>query len=172
MGDSMILRRDSRPWFKELWPWLLMLGPATVVVAGAVTTWLAIVSYDGLVTDDYYKQGLAVNQRLLRSHKAVELGLEADLMRSGNRLRLLLRTEEHRGGFLPASLLLKLSHPTRAGQDQQIILTFDGQGFYGGKMDGETSGRWLVSIEDPESQWRLQGEWLLDSGAPLNLKAK
>jgi hypothetical protein len=33
-----------------------------VIVAGAVTVWLAVVSNDGLVTDDYYKQGLAVNQ--------------------------------------------------------------------------------------------------------------
>ncbi|MBK6357531.1 MAG: FixH family protein [Betaproteobacteria bacterium] len=39
---------------------MLIAGPATVVVAGFITLWMAVVSDDGLVTDDYYKQGLAV----------------------------------------------------------------------------------------------------------------
>ena len=35
---------DSNPWYKERWPWLLMAGPAIVIVAGFITAWLAIVS--------------------------------------------------------------------------------------------------------------------------------
>ena len=58
-------RRDSLPWYKERWTWLLMLMPATAIVAGFITLWLAITSFDGLVADDYYKQGLAVNQTLV-----------------------------------------------------------------------------------------------------------
>ena len=42
-----------------------MSGPAIVVVAGIYTAYLAIVSNDGLVDDDYYKQGLAVSQRMI-----------------------------------------------------------------------------------------------------------
>jgi hypothetical protein len=41
-----------------------------VIVAGFITAWLAVISNDGLVTDDYYKQGLTVNQRLQRDHQA------------------------------------------------------------------------------------------------------
>lgn len=89
----MTLRSDNRPWYKERWPWLLMAGPAIVIVAGAVTVWLAVVSNDGLVTDDYYKQGLAVNQQLHRDHQAGNLGLHADVMRAGINVRLLLRSE-------------------------------------------------------------------------------
>ena len=33
-------------------------------------------------------------------------------------------------------------------------------------------GRWLVSLEDPLGQWRLQGDWLADSVEPLRLTAK
>lgn len=60
-----------------------MAGPAVVVVAGFITLWLAISSDDGLVSDDYYKQGLTVNQRLQRDHLAGDLGLHADVMKSG-----------------------------------------------------------------------------------------
>ncbi|RPI42555.1 MAG: hypothetical protein EHM59_17550, partial [Betaproteobacteria bacterium] len=52
-----------KPWYREPWPWLLMAAPAAAVLAGAVTLALAIQSYDGLVAEDYYKQGLAVNQQ-------------------------------------------------------------------------------------------------------------
>jgi hypothetical protein len=48
----------------------------------------------------------------------------------------------------------------------------EGQGFYSGKLATEVSGRWLVSIEDPAGQWRLQGEWQADSEEPLRLAAK
>ena len=42
---------------------------------GLITLWLAITSFDGLVADDYYKQGLAINQTLARADAAQELRL-------------------------------------------------------------------------------------------------
>ncbi len=166
----MPLRRDSTPWYKEPWPWILMAGPAIVIVAGFVTAWLAVVSNDGLVADDYYKQGLAFNQRLQRDHYASDLGLRADIMRSDQQVRLLVAAE--RDAVLPEALTLKLSHPTRAGQDQMIKMVSEGQGFYGGKLSADISGRWYVSIEDPAGRWRLQGEWQADGEAPLHITAR
>ncbi|NJD26286.1 MAG: hypothetical protein FIB06_12885 [Betaproteobacteria bacterium] len=164
------IQNDVKPWYKERWPWILMAGPAVVVVAGIATLWLAIVSNDGLVTDDYYKQGLAVNQRLQRDQLAGSMGLHADLMRAGTGVRLLIKASEFQG--FPAELSLRLAHPTRAGQDQLVRLQAEGQGFYGGRLSADISGRWLVSIEDPAGKWRLQGEWQSDTGEPLSLVAK
>lgn len=158
--------RNVKPWFREPWPWLLMLGPITVILAGVVTAWLAIKSNDGLVSDDYYKQGLTVNQRLHRDHQALQMGIQADLMSSGSGVRLLLRSER---GALSDKISLKLAHPTQAGNDQNIELQSHGAGFYEGNFSGELIGRWLVSIEDSELNWRLQGEWQVDSSEPLHL---
>lgn len=170
MTSSMTLQRDETPWYKQRWPWFIIAGPATVVIAGAVTVWLAVVSNDGLVTDDYYKQGLAVNQRLQRDHQASVLGLHADVMRSGLNVRLMVTASG--AATMPGAIILKLAHPTRAGQDQAVEMISEGQGFYGGKLAADLSGRWLVSIEDPAGQWRLQGEWQADSEEPLRLHAK
>jgi hypothetical protein len=41
-----------------------MSGPAAVVVAGVVTTWIAFATADSLVAEDYYKRGLTINDRL------------------------------------------------------------------------------------------------------------
>ena len=40
---------QQRPWYREPWPWIIMSGPAIVVVASFVTLWLAIVSADGII---------------------------------------------------------------------------------------------------------------------------
>lgn len=166
----MTLSNDNRPWYKERWPWFLMAGPAIVVVAGITTLWLAISSNDGLVTDDYYKEGLAVNQSLQRDHFAGDLGLQADVMRSEQNVRLLLTSQSRLD--LPKLVTLKLAHPTRSGHDQLVEMTADGTGMYTGKLAADVAGRWLLSIEDPAGKWRLQGEWKADSGEPLRLMAK
>ncbi len=166
----MTLRSENRPWYKQRWPWFLIAGPGIVVIAGFITLWMAIDSDDGLVTDDYYKQGLTVNQRMQRDHQASSMGLRADIMRSDLGVRLLLSADASVN--LPDEIILRLAHPTRAGMDQAVAMKVEGQGFYSGKLSSEIAGRWLVSIEDPAKQWRLQGEWLADSGAPLRLTAK
>ncbi len=42
MGKSMEeLDANPNPWYKEPWPWILMSGPAIVVVACIITIYLA-----------------------------------------------------------------------------------------------------------------------------------
>ena len=166
----MSLNKDSNPWYRERWPWILMAGPGLVIVAAIITIWLAVVSNDGLVTDDYYKQGLAVNQRLQRDHQAASLGLTADLMRSDLGVRVLISANA--AGQLPEEINIRLAHPTQAGSDQLIQMKSVGQGFYEGNLTADIQGRWHVTIEDPNGNWRLQGDWRVDSGEPLRLQAK
>ncbi len=161
---------NARPWYKERWPWILMAGPFVVIVAGVITVWLAVVSNDGLVADDYYKQGLAVNQRLHRDQNAGAIGLHADLMLSGDKLRLLLGANG--AAQLPETLSVKFSHPTKGGLDQLVAMKAESGGMYSGQLNSELAGRWLVSIEDPDGKWRLQGEWVISFMEPLRLTAK
>lgn len=158
---------DSHPWYRERWPWILMAGPAVVVIAGIATAIIALRTSDGLVADDYYKQGLAVNQQLQRDHQAQSLGLRAELMRSGQQLRVILSSAGKEE--MPKQLKLKVVHPTRAGEDQNVILSAEGAGVYGGKLMRELSGRWYVMLDDNSGKWRLQGDWKADDGAPLQL---
>ena len=75
---------SPRPWYREPWPWLLALGPMTVVIGGAVTLWLAAASDDGLVASDYYRRGLAINQTLARQQTAMRMQYSAQVTFSGD----------------------------------------------------------------------------------------
>jgi len=150
---------DQRPWYREPWPWILAAGPAIVVVAGIYTAWLAIKSNDGLVTEDYYKKGLAANQTIARSELATRYGLVAGLRVTAERMSVSLRAAD--AGFpSPPSIVITISHPTRAGLDQSG--TFPRQGAsYSGEVRLPAAGHWLVLIEDEARTWRLLGNVVL-----------
>ncbi len=160
---------DAKPWYRHPWPWILMSGPFTVVVAGVFTAYLAVVSNDGLVEDDYYKQGLAVNKRSVRDHQALTLGVHAELMQGldGRQLRVLLRGNAD--VVFPSDILLRIVHPTRSGVDQTLTLHADGSGGYSGKLATPLSGRWHVVLEDEKNEWRLTGDWHTEKYGSLSL---
>lgn len=152
------LTAKTNPWYREPWPWLLMAGPFIVIVAGIVTAWLAVSTSDGLVTDDYYKEGLAVAETLARSRRAEALGIVAGVSLSREKMRV--RLSAGHGFDLPPALNVMLSHPTRAGLDRPLTLKREGDA-YVGEMLLPASGHWLVLIEDDAKTWRLMGSMRL-----------
>ena len=53
-----------RPWWKFGYVWLVISGPAIVVVAGFYTLWLAISMPDPVIDSDYYRKGIEINKTL------------------------------------------------------------------------------------------------------------
>jgi hypothetical protein len=148
----------SKPWYREPWPWLLMAGPAVVIVAGFATLYLAVTTGDGLVVDDYYKQGLAINATLAREERARALGLSAALEFSSQHDGVQLRLVG--AAIRPARLQLRFVHRTRGGQDQVLILlAVPDQGYFA-RMRPLQQGAWQVVVEDDVGGWRLAGTLL------------
>ncbi len=155
------IRPPSRPWYREPWPWIVMAPPAAAVVAGMVMLWLAITSYDGLVTDDYYKQGLAINKTLRRDDRASELSYRARVQLSEDSSRVRVFFDGAQNASLPTVLQLRLAHPTRAGRDQVAVLHAYAPGQYAAELVPPEAGRWRATIEDMDGTWRLAQTWHL-----------
>ena len=149
---------DNLPWYRQFWPWVLIGLPATVVVAGLTTVWIAASGADSLVVDDYYKDGLAINQRLDKEQRARELGLEAVLEYSEGALEVSLD-----GADGPAALSLALYHPLDSQRDRQLQLPRISSRLYRARVELPGGGRWHWQIEplgvNEADGWRLQGEW-------------
>ncbi len=151
--------QPPKPWYREPWPWILMSGPLAVVVASLASAWIAIKSSDGLVSEDYYKQGQEVVETLERSKQAAEMGLKAGIRLTENNVRVHL-TGRQANMPMPSALFMHLSHPTRAGLDQRAKLSLDGQA-YAGEIRLPASGHWLVLIEDEAKTWRMMASVML-----------
>ncbi len=153
--NTRVIKRQSVPWYREPWPWFVFSLPAIAVLAGIATLIIAIVHRDGLVAEDYYKQGLAINRVLEREARATQLGLEAQLMVGGNKMRVNINGS----GEIPDSLVARFIHPTRAGEDREIVLSAIASGWYEGELPELARGRWYVQLEDARATWRLRGTW-------------
>jgi hypothetical protein len=160
-------QHSEKSWFREPWPWFLMAGPAIVVVAGIYTAVLAVRTDDGLVVDDYYKQGLAINKTIHRSEAAKASNISASLtaIRGKNSVSFSMRLIGSRQ--FPDVVIMSLVHPTRAGFDQQVILRRSSDGVYSGDATGLDDIQWNVTIE--QADWRLAGTWDLRREQSLEL---
>lgn len=55
---------NAQPWWKYGHVWLVIAGPAVVVIAGFVTLFIAVRTPDPIVAEDYYRQGIEINKTL------------------------------------------------------------------------------------------------------------
>jgi hypothetical protein len=146
--------------------WLMVALPMTAVISGMITIYLAVSTSDGLVVDDYYKRGKAINRDLARDEAAARYQLRAtiDIDLRDNRMQLLL---ESAVAELPETLTFSLLHPTQPGHDQVVILQHAGEGVYYGPVDELARGKWYLQLE--AGDWRLSGSMQIPQSESLLL---
>lgn len=145
---------DSEPWFRQFWPWFLILLPASVVVASLITLYIANRGADDLVVDDYYKDGLAINRQLEKKQRSVELGIAASVGFTAQHVTVQLD-----GPVAAEALTLLLSHPLEADRDFSVTLARIAPGIYQSPLPAPVAPRWhwTLSLEQPDG-WRLDGK--------------
>lgn len=146
-------RAPNRPWYREPYVWLIILFPALAVIGGAVTLRLAVVSDDGLVTDDYYRKGLEINRVLERDERARALGVEADTAYDPAAHRLTIALRGNASFRLPPAARLRLMHATRAGLDRELSINPDADGRVELDLPPLAEGHWHLQVETAE--WRV-----------------
>lgn len=60
----------GKPWYRYGHVWLVIAGPAVVVVAGIATAVIAVRGADPVVEADYYRRGLEINKALATAERA------------------------------------------------------------------------------------------------------
>ena len=144
----------TQPWYRQPWPWILMAGPAFVIVAGVGMMAVAFTGADGVVAEDYYKRGLAINRELAREARAEAIGLHADVRLERGRVAASLSAREK----LPERIQLTLAHPTRAGEDRVAWLVRVEGDRYEAPLPALAKGRWRMILETPQWRWSALGQ--------------
>lgn len=138
----------SAAWYREPWPWIIIAGPLTVVIACMATAVIAVRSDDGMVAGDYYKRGLLVNQSLPKGgvvtpHYAATLALGP-----GGEVKVHPEAGDAQGDFLRVTL----SHPA-SGARETLSLRRNEDGDFVGTLADPRTGRWIVAVESTD--WPL-----------------
>ena len=160
----------ARPWYTHRWPWLLMLGPFLVLVAGAITAYLAITREDAMVVDDYYKKGKAINQDLRRDHVAASMHL-AFAARHDPATGTLTGVLTSAGEPVTAPFRIRLAHSTQPHKDMVLEALPGPGGRFSAALPMLEQARWRVVVEGPHASWRLAGTWQWPAERALELRA-
>ena len=158
---------NTQPWYKQFWPWFLISLPLSAVIAGITTIFIAMDKPDGLVVDDYYKEGLAINRELAREQLAADLGISTQLQLSDDQLLLQLTGKIP----LPEKLVVKFIHPTKANSDKSWTLIKNQQNLYSATITPLAGINWHIKIEPEHGTWRLSGRLNPEQSRHFELKA-
>jgi len=148
---------DSKPWYKQFWPWFIIALPLSSIMVCSVLIYCAIKYKVSLVKDDYYKDGLAINQRLDKKHNAKSEQLKAYLTFQPDGNILDIRIQNLNTKDQP-SLHLALIHPTLENRDQSVDLTLTPQQTYFAKLAQKPKGFYYAQITSSKGDWEIDSK--------------
>lgn len=146
----------ARPWYKQPWLWFLLSIPITSVVLSSIMVTVAVVGKDSLVSDNYYKDGMGINQTLEQDHLAQSLGLQPIL--SFNGTEVILELQASKDIIKQSFLTLKILHPTVSDEDIIIKLLPSNNNIFIGELPREIEGRRYLDLYAFDNSWRLREE--------------
>ena len=153
MSHDSLPQGDDKPWYRHPYLWLAMLLPASAVVAGLVTLYIAIVNADSPVVDEWYKEGRGINRSMEQEHLAARLGIGLELSQVGAGIQARLVSET--AIPLPENITVTLRPPTLADRDTTIELFQVDSNHY--RADGvlPADGRRKATVTASGGHWRL-----------------
>ena len=156
-------REDTKPWYRQFWPWFIIALPASAVVAGLTTVWIAMQTSDSLVVRSEDGVTNAADRHMSAQRLASELGLAAlvEIDRDTGTVAAVMRSGDL--AEVPAALDFELSHPAFADRDQRITLSIampdkDGNPVWVGHFVAVPEGRFYAVLHAGDT-WRLSAEW-------------
>lgn len=154
----------NTPWYKQFWPWFILSPLILVICASLWMTYIATVTHDGAIVDNYYKDGLSIVERTEQDQWAADMKLSAQLQTIGDRVQLRLSGDlETR----PQALTLLYVFKTKASEDVEVRLERTADGRYLGRLPETIRGDRDLLLEpvDGEPHWRLHGRATLPSAS-------
>ncbi len=152
-------KRDK--WHQEPWMLLVIGGPLLVVIAAIITGVIAWRSQDKVVSNDYYRQGLHIDQDLARDAKARLYNMDAQLtLVQGQNLQLQLQGAVKLPPF--AILVIASGKNGLQANEAQYKITMQQvrPGLYAAALPlalQQDASHWHVKLSGDD--WRLTARW-------------
>jgi hypothetical protein len=151
---------SKKPWYKEPWLWLVLSVPIASVILSSIMVSVAVIGKDSLVSDNYYKDGMGINQTINQDRLAKQLNIVPIVTIKEKTVFINIQSDK-----MPtqAFLTLKLVHPTVSDKDINIRLLPTEKGFIG-DLPNAVEGRRYLDLYGFDDSWRIREEVYL----PLN----
>jgi len=140
-------------WYKQFWPWFLIVVPLTSMVLSFSMMNLAFNSEDSMVIDDYYKEGRAINLKIQKLQQAKVLNIATKTQVFSDYVEVTFVSGAPDNG---EALTLDFLHSTQKYKDFSVTLLRDANGTYRAPFTSEVSGKWKLSLHPFDENWKIQ----------------
>ena len=159
---------DKLPWFKQPLVWMVIAIPAVSVVVGLALLVFSLRIDLGLVSDDYYQRGKAINADLSKDKRARALGYRGAISYDKTQPAVAVVITSATAAKLPAVVTLDIMHATRGGLDIQRRLRADSPGFFQAALAAPLPhGAWEIRLRAED--WRIHGRLQLPQASGTTL---
>lgn len=149
----MIQSADKKAWYKQFWPWFLIIVPLSSMVLSFNMLRLAFDTEDSLVEDDYYKEGRAINLSLNKLEEAKRRNISTSILFTASGVEVTINSGQLEDG---AALTLDFFHATQSNKDFSVMLLKDASGRYRADIEQDVQGKWRVSLHPHDQSWKIQ----------------
>jgi hypothetical protein len=155
---------DILPWYKQFWPWMLIMLPGSVVIACIFTIIISIRYSDDLVVGDYYRAGLGINEQIKKQDLAKKFSIMASFELSngkydnlGNLTNAVLSCNlTSNQNIKNHYITLNFRHVTYAHLDKTVILkTKNKTNQYETSYFTLAKGSYHLIVEPSDQEWQL-----------------
>lgn len=154
-------------WYKQFWPWFLIIVPLTSMVLSFTMMNLAFTGEDSMVIDDYYKEGRGINLKIHKLQQAKLLNISTKTQVFSDYVEVIFITGAPENG---EGLILDFHHSTQEFKDFSVTLLRDANGTYRAPFTEDASGKWQISLHPFDEGWKIQKVVSLPQTKPFDLK--
>jgi uncharacterized protein len=159
------MQQDTKPWYKQLWPWLLIAIPVITALKAVHTIVIMQQHSPDMVVDDYYKAGRAINVQLAKYREAALRNLQASILIAGN--TAIVRFADNT--VLDGAIHLDFYHATLADRDFALDAERSGELLYVATLPVTPQGKWKLVVSDASGQWKLRATLTLPATTEIEL---
>jgi hypothetical protein len=154
-------------WYKQFWPWFLIIVPLTSMVLSFTMMNLAFTGKDSMVIDDYYKEGRGINLKIKKLQQARSLNISTKTQVFADYVEVIFITGEPENG---EALILDFYHSTQKFKDFSVTVLRDANGVYRAPLTDNMLGKWQLSLHPFNGDWKIQKVVSLPQTNPFDLK--
>ncbi|WP_444994093.1 FixH family protein [Aliikangiella sp. IMCC44359] len=163
---------DIKPWYQQKWPWLIISLPLLTVIAGIITYQIAANKPHSMVKDDYFKEGLAINQSITKLENARAIDLKATINIDKDAELMFIKLSTNNSVPVKAtSIKVFFSHPTQAKLDQTILFEKLSSDEFVAAPPQLPQAYWHIRIMDEQENWLLKKRWHYPENNHLEIHA-
>ncbi|WP_081588966.1 FixH family protein [Paraglaciecola psychrophila] len=154
-------------WYKQFWPWFLIIVPLTSMVLSFTMMNLAFTGKDSMVIDDYYKEGRGINLKIKKLQQAKSLNISTKTQVFADYVEVIFISGEPENG---EALILDFYHSTQKFKDFSVTVLRDANGVYRAPLTDNMLGKWQLSLHPFNGDWKIQKVVSLPQTNPFDLK--